>query len=418
MDVIIHDYAGHPFQLQLSRELARRGNCVTHQYCASYTTGKGAVVRTADDPDSFSVESFSMTGEFARYSPIRRVIQELHYGAVVGKRLRTSGARLVVMCNIPLLAHAVAAAILRLSRMPMIFWQQDVYSDAIGTAARRRLGQYGGGAVAWIADRLECFVSRTSAHIVAISESFEEVLGRWGVPPERVTIIPNWAALPELPACPRDNEWARSHDLVNREVVLYSGTLGIKHNPRIFIDLAKALELSKPNARVVVISEGQGRAFLESERRGLHLDNLVLLDYQPYEALPRVLASADVLIAVLEPDAGRYSVPSKVLNYLCAARPILAVIPAENDVATILRSSGAGIAVDPGKHQHAIAELMILLAQPDTRIRLGTAGRQYAEATFDISEIGGRFESVLRKVNGTRHTSDRAQPAKTNRGGT
>jgi glycosyltransferase involved in cell wall biosynthesis len=300
----------------------------------------------------------------------------------------------------------------------MIFWQQDVYSDAIGTAARQRLGHSAGGAVAWIADRLERFVSRSSEHVIAISESFTEVLHRWEIAPEKVTIIPNWAALSELPVCPRDNEWARSHDLVNRDVVLYSGTLGLKHDPRIFIDIAKALERSKPEARVVVVSEGQGRSLLESEQRRLRLDNLVLLDYQPYEALPEMLASADVLIVVLEPDAGRYSVPSKVLNYLCAARPILGVIPAENDVAAILHSSGAGIAVDPGEHQRAIAELMILLAQPDTRIQMGTAGRQYAEATFDISEIGGRFESVLRKVNGTRLTSDRAQPAMTNKGGT
>jgi len=30
MRLLIHDYAGHPFQVQLSRELARRGHSVTH----------------------------------------------------------------------------------------------------------------------------------------------------------------------------------------------------------------------------------------------------------------------------------------------------------------------------------------------------------------------------------------------------
>src|SRR5215217_1271611 len=76
MRVVIHDYAGHPFQIQLSRELAGRGYYVTHQYCASYKTGKGAVERTTKDPETFSVEPFSMSDEFARYSPARRVIQE------------------------------------------------------------------------------------------------------------------------------------------------------------------------------------------------------------------------------------------------------------------------------------------------------------------------------------------------------
>ena len=406
MHVVVHDYAGHPFQVQLSRELARRGYRVTHQYCTSYTTGRGSVVRNADDPDGFSVEPLSMSGEFARYSPARRIVQEFRYGVGVGQRVRTSGADLVVMCNVPLLAHAVVAAILKLAGMPMVFWQQDVYSDAIGTAARRRLGRYGGGAVAWIADRLERFISRSSAHVIAISQSFKDVLRSWGLSAEAMTVIPNWAALTEMPVRPRDNEWARSHNLVGRDVVLYSGTLGIKHNPQLFIEIAEALQRHEPDAAVVVVSEGRGRDFLEAERRRLQLQNLVLLDYQPYETLPEVLASADILIAVLEPDAGRYSVPSKVLNYLCAARPILGVMPAENEAAATLRSSGAGISIDPANSQQAIAALISLLADSDTRTRMGAAGRQYAEAAFDISEIGTRFESVLRETKGQDQNCD------------
>ena len=35
MKIIVHDYAGHPFQVQLSRRLASRGHEVLHLYCAS-----------------------------------------------------------------------------------------------------------------------------------------------------------------------------------------------------------------------------------------------------------------------------------------------------------------------------------------------------------------------------------------------
>jgi hypothetical protein len=40
MRILISDYSGHPFQVQLSRELARRGHGVTH----SYSTGFSASV--------------------------------------------------------------------------------------------------------------------------------------------------------------------------------------------------------------------------------------------------------------------------------------------------------------------------------------------------------------------------------------
>jgi glycosyltransferase involved in cell wall biosynthesis len=340
-----------------------------------------------------------MSCEFARYSPARRVAQELRYGLAVGRRIRNSNADLAVMSNVPLLAHAVIAAIVKSAGMPMVFWQQDIRSDAIATAARNRLGRYGGGVVGWIADRLERYISRSSAHVIAISQSFKHVLRRWGVSPEAVTVIPNWAALTEMPTRPRDNEWARSHNLIGRDIILYAGTLGLKHNPALFIEIAEALQKHECEATVVVVSEGRGRDFLEAERRRLRLDNLVLLDYQPYETLPDVLASADILIAVLEPDAGRYSVPSKVLTYLCAARPVLGVMPPENDAATTLRTSKAGISVDPGNHQEAIAELLNLLADPERRTCMSEAGRRYAEMAFDISEICERFESVLQQVS-------------------
>jgi hypothetical protein len=59
MNIVMRGYAGHLFKVQLSRQLARHGQRVTHQYCTSFTTGKGAVMRNTDDPDGFPVEPLS-----------------------------------------------------------------------------------------------------------------------------------------------------------------------------------------------------------------------------------------------------------------------------------------------------------------------------------------------------------------------
>ncbi len=63
---------------------------------------------------------------------------------------------------------------------------------------------------------------------------------------------------------------------------------------------------------------GSGASWLEDwkTRRGTGADNLVPSDFQPYGDLP----AADVLVAILEPEASRFSVPSKVLTYLCSGR--------------------------------------------------------------------------------------------------
>ena len=40
MKILIHDFAGHPFQMTLSRELANRGHDITHAYFAGDTGPK------------------------------------------------------------------------------------------------------------------------------------------------------------------------------------------------------------------------------------------------------------------------------------------------------------------------------------------------------------------------------------------
>src|SRR5215213_6966407 len=80
--ILLHDYSGHPFQVQLSRELARRDHEVHHLHCPSYTTGKGALAVRPDDPPGFSVEPVDLGEPFDKYHYARRVRQERRYGAL------------------------------------------------------------------------------------------------------------------------------------------------------------------------------------------------------------------------------------------------------------------------------------------------------------------------------------------------
>jgi glycosyltransferase involved in cell wall biosynthesis len=390
--LVVHDYSGHPGQVHLSRELARRGHHVEHQYCASYTTGRGATERRDGDPESFTVRAIELNSVFARYSPVVRLRQELQYARMSTRAVLAARPDVAVLSNIPLLSLLILTLSLRMRRVPYVFWQQDVYSDAIRVIARHRLGQLG-GLVGWVAGCAERQVGRGAEAIVAISETFIEQLDAWGVQTSKIHVIPNWGAIDEMPLRPRDNAWAKAHGLVGVPVVMYAGTLGLKHDPSMLARLART---APTGSRMVVVSEGRGREWLESEAG--EAPGLMLFDYQPYVQLPDVLASADVLLVVLEHDASRYSVPSKVLNYFCAGRPVLALLPSDNAVAEMVAAAEAGLVVGPGDVDAASAALRSLLSSPAAREKMGTAARRYAERTFDIRDVGDRFESLLADV--------------------
>ena len=390
--IVVHDYSGHPGQAQLSRALARRGFDVTHQHCPSYATGKGSLQVESGDPNALTFEPCAMEGTFAKYSPVTRVRQEVSYGRRAAAAIAARDPAVAVISNVPLLAHSILARRLARRGVPMVFWHQDIYSEAIASAARRRL-PVAGSLIARVAERLERTIARRSAAIVAISPTFLEKLAAWGVA-DKTTVVPNWAPIEELPVRDADNEWSARMGLRGHPIVLYSGTLGLKHDPSILALLADRLRVSHPDARVVVISEGKGRDWLEDwkRERGRDADNLVLLDFQPYEDLPAVMASADVLLAVLEPDASRFSVPSKVLTYLCSARAIVGVLPPDNAVAEILTTQGAGRVVC---RDGVASEVAMLLDDEVSRRIMGWAGRRYAERAFSPETAADRFLAIF-----------------------
>jgi glycosyltransferase involved in cell wall biosynthesis len=391
--IAVCDYAGHPFQVQLSRELARRGHEVLHLHAAGYVTGKGAVEALEDDAPTFSVEAVGAGKPFAKYSKLKRPRDEWRYGRQLASRVLAFSPDAVVSSNTPLLTQELFQRACVRRHIPFVFWQQDIVSIAMRRAAKEEIPLVG-RAVGDAFTRLERRLLSRSDAIVCISDDFRATLADWAIPAAKVHVIENWAPLDELPIEPRDNEWARAHGLDGRRVLLYAGTLGLKHNPELLLRLAVRFR-HEPDVRVVVISEGLGADWLAARIASDGVTNLVLLPFQPYDVLPRALASADVLVTILEPDAGRYSVPSKVLTYHCAARPLLAAIPRVNLAARIVEREESGLVVEPTDADAFVEAGATLLSDDGLRERMGRAARRYAEDAFDIAAIGSSFETIV-----------------------
>ncbi len=397
MRVLIHDFAGHPFQIQLSRELALRGYDVLHLYCASLsTTPQGSLGSRSDDPPSFDVRGVSLDETLRKGQFIKRWKQEREYGRRAVEVMHDFQPDVVISGNTPLDAQRMLLRAAKARSARFIFWVQDV----IGEATKRILGERSrllAATVGSFYQRLERRLLSTSDALVVITQDFQPLFDSWGVTTE-THVIENWAPLDELPSVSRDNEWAKRHDLVDKCCLIYTGTLGMKHNPQLLIDLATSLR-SEPDVRVVVTSQGAGAEWLERQTKHQDLDNVIVLGFQPFEDMPAVMGTADVLVAILEPDAGVFSVPSKVLSYLTAARPLLLAIPAENLASKIVEEAGAGVVVEPSDSSAFVREAKRLLTDEQRRLEMGQNARAYADETFDISTIADRFEGVLSQTS-------------------
>lgn len=389
MKLLLHDYPGHAFTLALSRELADRGWDVEHVYSSSFAGPKGEFGRSGSGPESLAVVDLSDGEPLEKYRYARRWLQERRYARRLRQRIERTRPDVVLSGNAPLDMHASALRASATVGAACVFWVQDLYGLAIKAYTRGVLG--------WLASshysRTERLVARRADGVVLITDAFAPHLGLDPSDP-RVEEIPNWPPIDEIPALPRETDWARSQDLADSRVVVYSGTLGKKHDPAQLRDLA--LGVPPAGVKVVVVSEGLGADWLREN--AAQVTNLKVVPFQAHEIVPQVLASADVLVALLEPQASALSVPSKVLAYLCAGRPIVLSAPSDNQASQMVRAAAAGAVVAPGDSEALVTAVSHYLTDPDAATAAGRAGRAFAESTFSIDGIAARFDEVLRRA--------------------
>ena len=391
MKIVMHEMGTYAQNQQLAKALASRGHDIAYLYCPSSQTPSRSAMCFAHG-DEVAVFPIELASEFAKWQLLKRFTQERAYGARVASAIARLRPDLVISGNTPIEVQAVIQKMCARSGTPFLFWLQDIYSIGVKSVVSKL--PIIGHLIAARYGYLERSVVRRSDGIVAISDDFHDLVVSWGVDPCRITVIENWAELPDVPLQTKENDWAARQGLRGKRILLYSGALGFKHNPQLFLELAGEFR-DEPDVRVVVISQGYGAEWLAQHRQGF--PGLVLLPFQAAEDFPRALASADVLLAILAPDAARYSVPSKVLAYMTAGRPILAAIPAENLAARTILAASAGVIVDPEDPTELRCLARSLMDDADRRKRLGTAALAYARANFEITGIASRFEEIFQR---------------------
>lgn len=394
MRIVVNDYSGHPFQIELSRELARRGHKVLHLYSAEFQTPKGDLIRKPDDPDSFAIKGIALGEPFKKYDFVRRRGQEIRYAHLIVEELKSFRPDVMIASNNPLDAQWRIQACCRRKRIPFVFWLQDIYSNAIKSILGAKI-PVAGRLIGLFYERLEREMLRRSAQVVAITTDFRPQLAAWGVAADRIAVIENWAPKDKIAAGARKNPWREEQGLGDSKVVLYTGTLGLKHNPDLILAAARNFAAVGEDVKIVVASEGPQIEYLRKSALEEGLGGLVLLPFQPFEKYGDVLAAADVLVAMIEPDAAAYSVPSKILSYHCSGRAIVLSAAKANLAAKIIADTGSGIVAAPGDAEGFVGAIKALLKDDAQRLACGARARAYAERTFDLVKIGARFETLL-----------------------
>lgn len=193
----------------------------------------------------------------------------------------------------------------------------------------------------------------------------------------------------------RDARAALGRDGDGSCLALYAGLHGIAQGLPQLLAAASMLEGEHAPTDMVFIGDGPVKQDLMREAAARGLARVRFLDARPPDALPPLLASADILLVPLGMSIPG-AVPSKLYEAMASGRAV--VLVATGEAAAIVRQHDAGLVVEPGDVAGLAAALRTLRDDAARRRALGENGRRAAVQFFDRSGIAARFIETLERA--------------------
>ena len=309
-------------------------------------------------------------------------------GTLAGLRVRKPD---VVVATSPQFFTAVAGwAVAALKRAPFVFELRDLWPESIKAVGAMRESV----ALRWI-ERLELFLYRRAARIVAVTHAFKRVLAERGIDPAKIAVVTNGADLSRFAPRANDAGLRRRLGLEGRFVASYIGTHGMAHALETLVDAALLLDADPSCAPVTFLLLGGG-----AEKRAVQTyaaqrgaANVLFCDPVERDAVAGYWAISDCTIVHLrDTPLFRTVIPSKLFEAMAMGVPI--VLGVDGEAAELVIEAGAGIAVPP-ENAVALAEAVRTLASDrELRRALSKAGAA-AAGRFDRARLAEEMLAVL-----------------------
>jgi len=246
--------------------------------------------------------------------------------------------------------------------------------------------------------RIERFSYRHCHAVTTICDGFRNHICSKGTTKGSVYVIPNWIDTEAVrPQC-RLTLFRKELGLDEEHIVcLFAGTVGYVSGADIILDAAEQLRTMK-HVCFVFVGEGPIVPQLKENVAKRGLSNVLFRGFQSRERLSDVQSTSDISLVTLKKGKGMHSVPSKVLGYMAAGRPVIASVDEGSETARQIRSADCGLVARPGDVD-ALADAIKSLAVDNAECdRLGGNGRIYVEHELAMDQVLERYTKTLEGI--------------------
>ena len=333
------------------------------------------------------------TFPFHNVHPLLRVPGEVSMvlsSIMAGLRLQRPD---VIVAYTPPLSVGIGAALLKalFSGVPLVSLVQDLYPhtpEMLGFLRSRALRLA-------VSQASRFFLKRTDL-AVCHSEGNARELRRTQVfsdRPSAVRVIPNFVDTSEWP-----NE-AHVRAVLDtlaipgqKKIFLFGGVLGYAQDVETIVRAAGLLK-EREDLLFVVVGRGVSKSRIERLARGL--GNFRLLDLMPLCDFRALVEAAYAGLVTLSPRLRTPVVPSKLLEFMAAGKPVVLSVPEESDAVEIVEQADCGIHVPAGSPKELADACLWLAKHEELAAKRGQNARLYFQRHFTRGSVICAYHDMI-----------------------
>ncbi|HVO27012.1 MAG TPA: glycosyltransferase [Candidatus Margulisiibacteriota bacterium] len=324
----------------------------------------------------------------------RRIVNYLSYMISAAlAALRSAKPDIIIATSPQLFCGWAGVIVSRLRRVPLILEVRDIWPASIVTVGAMRNR--------WLVRFLEWLEAKMYAaadHIVTVGEGYREELLKKGVPPDKLTVIPNGVDRDLFLPCESQPQLRLQWKLGLSFVCAYVGTVGMACGLDVLLRAGRLLRArDRMDIKFLVVGDGAAQAELAHQAAESGLGNVIFTGRQSKAAIPAILATVDASLVHLKKRPLFATVmPSKIFEAAAMAKPI--ILGVQGHAAALVERAGCGICIEP-ENETALVDAVVRLAdERQLAAELGRRGHDYFVEHFDRSMLAGKYLDLIHRL--------------------
>jgi glycosyltransferase involved in cell wall biosynthesis len=215
---------------------------------------------------------------------------------------------------------------------------------------------------------------------------------KWAQQPgRRLDVLQNWLAPPNKVRCGVRIDQTQ---LAGRKILVYAGNMGVAQGMGILIDLAAALH-HRRDIGFLFVGRGSDVPRLRAMVDAQGLGNVLFFDEIDPDEIPDLYAQCSAGILALDSRHKSHNIPGKFLTYIRSGLPVLAILNAGNDLASIISNERVGQACESRHLDELVSRAEILLTQLQFDVELGERCKKLFERDFSVGKAAHQIVAAL-----------------------